>query len=299
MSLKALSNIVTSKVGRQILITQKHSPVLMVSTGVIGVVAAGVLACRATLKMDEILREAEHDREKIAEAEALKSEKYTEDDKNRDLKLSRVKLAIEVVKAYGPAVALGVVSITLIAGSHVILSRRNAGLTAAYAAIEKAYEGYRSRVLADVGEEKEKEYRYDLIDKEIAVEDADGVHTETIKVPGPGGFSDYARCFDESNVNWQRDNMYNSMFLTSQQTWLNNKLRADGHVFLNDVYRALGFKDSSAGAVTGWIDNGQGDNQIIFLTNSDRGNEFIRGNEESVWIDFNVDGPIYKLLDDR
>lgn len=299
MSLRALANVVTSKVGRQILLSQKHSPVIMVATGTVGVVAAGVLACRATLKMDEILKEAEADKAKIEKAETEHSDKYSPEDAAQDRKLSRVKLAITIAKAYGPAVALGVASIGLIAGSHIILSRRYAGVTAAYAAVDKAFKEYRQRVIADQGEAKDREYRYDIVDKEIAVEDEHGVTTKVIKTPSGNATSMYAVLFDETNRNFKKDWGYNQTFLAAQQTWANNKLRADGHIFLNDIYRMLGLPDTKAGAVTGWIDGGDGDDTVIFnIFGPDPvgGDLFSEGNERSVWIDFNVDGVIYDKI---
>jgi len=300
MNLSFLPAAVTSKVGRQLLIAQKHSPVMMMTTGVVGVVAAGVLACRATLKVDEILKEAEHDKVKIEAASALPDEKYNEADKQQDLKVSRIKVAIAVAKNYAPAIAIGVVSLALITGSHVILTRRNAGLTAAYAALDQMFKGYRSRVIADVGEEKDQEYRYDLVDKEIAVEDETGSYTKTVKVPGANGRSDYAVCFEKGSThNWKPEHMYNQMFLSAQQTWANNKLAADGHLFLNDVYRMLGFPDTPAGAVTGWIDGGDGDSVVdfgVFRYDKEMGNMFVNGNERSIWIDPNVDGVIYDKI---
>lgn len=298
-ALRAISNAVTSKVGRQILITQKHSPTLMFAAGAVGVVATAVLASKATLKMDGILKEAEADRAKIEKAETEHSDKYTAEDAEQDRKLSRVKLAIEVAKAYAPAALVGIATIGLLTGSHVILKKRNAGLAAAYKAVDQAFKQYRQRVIADLGEDKDQEYRYNLVEAEIAVEDEHGVDVKIGKKIGPNGMSMYAVCFDEHNRNWQRDWNYNSTFLASRQTWANNKLRADGHIFLNDIYRMLGMPDTPAGAVTGWVDGGDGDDTVIFnIFGPDRmmGDMFVQGNERSVWIDFNVDGVIYDKI---
>jgi len=298
-ALRALSNAVTSKVGRQILLTQKHSPTLMLAAGAVGFVATTVLASKATLKMDGILKEAEADRAKIEKAETEHPEKYTAEDAAQDRKLSKVKLAIEVTKAYAPAVAVGLGTLSLFVGAHVILTKRVAGLTAAYAAVDKAFKEYRARVVADLGEEKDREYRYDIVDKEIAVEDETGAHTKTIKTPSGKAHSMYAICFDRENRNWKGDWGYNQSFLAAQQTWANNKLRADGHIFLNDVYRMLGMPDTPAGAVTGWVDGGDGDDTVIFnIFGPDPvgGDLFTQGNERSVWIDFNVDGVIYDKI---
>src|SRR5690606_29583949 len=108
-----------------------------------------------------------------------------------------------------------------------------------YAALDKMFKGYRARVVADLGEDKDQEYYFDKIDKEIYVEDVNGGRTEIVQVNGPGGRSDYARCFEKGNLRWQPDFGYNSMFIATQQTWANNQLKSKGHLFLNDVYRAL------------------------------------------------------------
>ena len=298
-ALRAAANVVTSKVGRQILLTQKHSPTIMFAAGAVGFVATAVLASKATLKMDGILKEAENDRAKIEKAETEHSDKYTAEDAEQDRKLSRVKLAIEVAKAYAPTVVVGVGTLALFTGAHIILQRRVVGLTAAYAAVDKAFKEYRQRVVADVGVEKDAQYRYEIVDKEIAVDDETGTHVETVKVVGPNGMSMYAICFDEHNQRWKSDWDYNQTFLAAQQTWANNKLRADGHIFLNDVYRMLGLPDTKAGAVTGWVDGGDGDDIVIFnIFGPDRmmGDMFVQGNERSVWIDFNVDGVIYDKI---
>jgi len=301
-ALRAAANVVTSKVGRQILLTQKHSPTIMFAAGAVGFVATAVLASKATLKMDGILREAEADRAKIEKAETEHSDKYTAEDAAQDRKLSRVKLAIEVAKAYAPAVAVGVGTLALFTGAHIILQRRVVGLTAAYAAVDKAFREYRQRVIADAGVEKDQEYRYDLVDKEIAVEDEHGITTKVVKAPSGDGTakgSMYAVLFDEHNRNFKKDWGYNQTFLAAQQTWANNKLRADGHIFLNDVYRMIGLPDTKAGAVTGWIDGGDGDDTVIFNIfgpNGYMGDMFAEGNERAVWIDFNVDGVIYDKI---
>jgi len=147
--------------------------------------------------------------------------------------------------------------------------------------------------------DKDTEYLYDLVDKEVYHEDEGGPTTKVIKTPSGKASSPYVVLFDESNRNFKKDWGYNQTFLAAQQTWANNKLRADGHIFLNDVYRMLGLPDTKAGAVTGWIDGGDGDDTVIFnIYGPDPvgGDMFAEGNERAVWIDFNVDGVIYDKI---
>jgi hypothetical protein len=299
VSLKSIGTIITSKTGRQILTMQKHSPVILFGAGVAGFMATVVLATRATFKLDEILQQNE---KLVSEAEtAIKSgsTKYVEDDYQHDLKLAKVQTAIQVVKLYAPAVAIGVASIGCLTGSHVILTKRNAAVTAAYAALDKGFREYRARVVQDAGADKDTEYRYGLVDKEIAVETDSGTDVKTIKaMPNDLGHSIYARCFDEGNRNWKSGPGYNQLFIRSQQDYANDKLRANGHLFLNEVYDLLGMDRTKEGSVVGWV-VGNGDGYVdfgIFRSNLERGTEFAIGNERSVWLDFNVDGIIYDKI---
>ena len=98
------------------------------------------------------------------------------------------------------------------------------------------------------------------------------------------------------------------MFLRRQQDYANEVLKSRGHLFLNEVYDMLGIPRTKAGQVVGWIyneDNPNGDNYVDFgiydLSNlsdsqKERKMAFVNGQEYSILLDFNVDGPIYDLI---
>lgn len=89
------------------------------------------------------------------------------------------------------------------------------------------------------------------------------------------------------------------MFLRSQQNFANDKLKANGHLTLNDVYDMLGFHDSKAGMVVGWIydlDHPNGDNYVEFDVKKVNLPNEQGGYEEAYAIDFNVDGNIYNEM---
>lgn len=306
MSLAAIKNKVTSQVGRQVLITKKHSPVILFAAGVVGVGATVVLACRATLKMEEVLAEAEKNDLKIEDAEALETDEYNEyneNDATKDRATNRIQTALKIGKLYAPAFAIGVVSVGALTGSHVILSRRNVALTAAYAALDKGFREYRGRVVDELGHDKDQEFRYGVVEKQIAVDTDNGIDVKTVKVLDTSGKgSIYARLFDETNSrNWNRTHQYNQVFLQAQQNWANDRLRAQGFLLLNDVYEMLGFERSKEGCVVGWVKNNPrgGDSFVdfgVFSGDVYMGQQFVNGNERSVWLDFNVDGVVYDLI---
>lgn len=302
MKLELIKTAVTSRAGLAVLAVQQKSPTLLLGAGVVGVIGTVVLASRATLQLDEVIDKFETRKKMMHDLLETVPEDYTPAKAKSDSLLIHTKLVTDVVKLYGPAVVLGSLSIAALVGSHVILSRRNAGLIAAYTAIDKAFKEYRSRVVADQGEEKDLEYMYESNTREVYSEGKKGEpKVEEIKTFGTGR-SPYSVVFDADNLNWGPVPETNVFFLRQQQQYCNDRLRARGHLFLNDVYRELGFPDTEAGAVTGWI-YGEGDDFIDFGIwegcTYEQIKEFLRGPNGSLLLDFNVQGSIYKRLPNR
>lgn len=299
MNLETIKNAVTSKAGRQILLSKKYSPTVMFGAGVVGVAGTVVLACRATLRVDELLEDA--DKKKL-QIKTMAHENYSDKDRVKDLRYLQIQTMATTAKLYAPAVGLGIVSVGLLTGSHVTLSRRNVALTAAYAAVEESFSKYRDRVRDEVGEEKEREYYRGVQEMEIHDTKKGKVDKKKYINPGGGPPSPYARFFDDHNANWDQRPEVNLLFLRAQQNYANQLLQSRGHVLLNDIYDALGMDRTEAGCVVGWVKGGKdkdSDGYIdfgIFDSKAlDRFYDFIHG-DEGIWLDFNVDGVVYKLI---
>lgn len=286
---------------------KRFSPQILLVVGVAGVTTAAVLAAKATLKLEDVIDKAEDEAAKVKEAHKL-DEFENETAYTKALSKVYVTRALEVGKLYIPAVSVGVVGIGCLMGSHGIMSQRNASAIAAYKAIETGFMQYRGRVIDQLGEDKDKEFRFGLVEKEIPEFDAEGTQTGTktvVDVQNPLGAA-YARCYDESNDNWSKIPGQNQMELSNQQNWLNDRLNARGYVFLNDVYKALGFAATPEGQVVGWLakshknfDPKTMDGYIdfgLFDIENEAKRNFINGFERSCWLDFNVDGVMYNLL---
>lgn len=300
-------------IGRGGLILKKYSPEILTAAGVIGTVGSTVLACKATLKVEDILDEAKkksnlinavHDGEIEVDAE------YTDKDYSKDLIVNRTQTAVKLIKLYGPAISLGVLSITAILGGQHILRKRNVAVMAAYKLCEESFNNYRSRVKNELGEEKDRQFYYGMTEETVKdkVKSKDGkTKTVTKKVEKAPDhlYSQYARFFDEANINWDKSPEQNMYFLKMVQNQMNDKLKARGHVFLNEVYDALGFDRSEAGQLVGWVWNKDntameaGDGYIdfgIFDGNDYAKRAFVNGDERSILLDFNIDGMIYDLI---
>lgn len=112
--------------------------------------------------------------------------------------------------------------------------------------------------------------------------------------------SNYARIFDDSLPGWSKDSEYNLMYLKNQEQYANDKLKAEGHLFLNDVYEMLGLPKSKAGQMVGWIydeDNPVGDNFVSFgIFEIPNNHDAINGYKCVFILDFNVDGEILSKI---
>ena len=309
-----MSNIVNSatktfhKVGFQI---KKHSPEILLVTGITGVVTSAVMACKATTKVDAIVEESKKSIDTIhegMEAGNICDVEYTEEDGKKDLAIVYIQTGVKFAKLYGPSVLLGLTSIGCILASNNIIHKRNVALSAAYTAIDRSFKGYRSRVIERFGENMDRELRYNIKTQEVkeTVVDEETGKKKTVKstvsVVDPNTYSDYARFFDEYCAGWTKDAEYNLMFLRQQQNYANELLKSRGHLFLNEVYDMLGIDRTKAGNIVGWIYDEKhpiGDNFVdfgIYVLDNEKARDFVNGRERSILLDFNVDGDILSLM---
>ena len=269
------------------------------------------MACRATTKLSKILDEAKETEKTISEGMEsgyIADQEYTEEDGKKDLRITKVQTGLKVVKLYAPAVILGGLSITAMLTSNNILRKRNVSLAAAYAAVDKSFKEYRGRVKERFGEELDKELRYNIKAKEIeeVVKDEktgkEKVQKKIVNVSDFDDCSEYAKFYDCGCTGWTKDPELNLMFLRKQQDFLNDRLKAEGYLFLNDVYDALGIQKTKIGQIAGWVydeKNPVGDNYIdfgIYDTHREANRRFVNGLERTILLDFNCDGDILDMM---
>lgn len=304
-----LVNKVSRKFHRVGFKLKKHSPEIMVVAGVVGTVASAIMACRATTKLSIVMDTAKknaNDINTFVEDNGY-SEEYTEKDHKNDLTVTYANTGLDLVKLYAPSVILGALSISAILTSNHIMRKRNVALAAAYTAVDRSFKDYRNRVVERFGESLDRELKYNIKAKEITetVVNENGEETtvtKTVQTVDPNGFSIYACCFDEHCFGWDKDPGYNKVFLIQQQNYANELLKTRGHLFLNEVYDMLGVPRTSMGQIVGWIYdevNPVGDNFVdfgIFDIDDESKRLFVNGHEKAIWLDFNVDGPIWELL---
>lgn len=304
---------VTRSLNRGLMKFKKHSPEVLVITGTVGLVVSGVMACKATTKVDAILEKSKKRIEDVhtvaakVEAGEIEATEYTPEDQKKDLTIIYAQTGLEFVKLYGPSLALAALSVTGILSGHNILRKRNMALAAAYMAEHTAFKDYSAKVVERFGKELDQELKYGIKAKEVeeTVVNEDGSEQtvkKIVEVGSPTDHSPYTKCFDESCPNWVRNAEENLFFIKQTQAYLNDVLQRRGHVFLNEAYDRLGFPRTKAGQVVGWVYDEMhpvGDNYIdfgIFNLYDETKRAFVNGYEKSIWLDFNVDGPIHELL---
>lgn len=288
------------KLARHTLVAQKHSPTIFFVAGIAGTIASTALACRATLKLEGVIDQADSDLRTAVQVRQTSPEEYSEADFESDRKVIRVRTIAGIVKLYAPSAAVGALAIAALSHSHNTLTRRNAALGAAYAAIDTAYREYRQRVVDQYGEEKDRELRFG-VEKVSVVDETTGRRKNVMRVASDAR-ADYARFFDDSNPNWHENQETVALFLWAQQNRLNDYLKAHGFLLLNDAYDALGMPKTSDGAVVGWVIDGSevSDNYVDFgiFGEADMNIvDFVKGQGDQILVDFNVDGLVYDLID--
>lgn len=290
---------VTRTVAMTVLRTKKNSPHIFFGVGVAGVIGSTVLACKATRKLDDRLEYVKKDMDDArALVEASKNGDSTVPMKEarKELSVATGRATLEIVKLYALPAGVGALSVACLAGSHIQLTRRNSALGFALTAMTRTFEDYRGRVREEVGEERENELYRRIETIEIKGEDG---KKQLVKSINPKGYSIHAKCFDPTNPEWEKNSEINRSRLMAVQEHFNGQLDALGYVLLNDVYKALGFPRTSLGALYGWVREADKPGKIDFGIFETRNAAFVNGLEYSVWLDFNVDGVIYDVIDDN
>lgn len=282
-----ISPNITRKLNRGLLQVSKHSPLLLTVVGVAGLVTAGVLAARATLKLEEVIDTNE------VELKWAKESVETMDAPESVVAKQIIKNVVRIGKLYWVPITLAAGSTVMVLAGHHILNQRYAGLVVAYKGLETAFANYRQRVIEQYGEEVDKDFRLGL--RTETIEDENG-KKKKVKVSDGVDKSEYMFDFGPHNINFSGNMEHNMFFLRGHQNIANDILRSRGQLFLSEVLDMLGFERTPASIVTGWLYDPQspkatGDDYVEFGIDADRYEQL-----GYVLLDFNVDGTIFDKI---
>jgi hypothetical protein len=202
----------------------KHSPEILTSIGVLGMLTTTGLAVKATPKALVLLDEA-------------RKEKGVD-------KLTPVETVKATWKCYLPAAVTCAASVVCIIGANSVTAKRTAALTAAYKISETALAEYREKVVETIGEKKEKVVREKISQKHV---DENPVKSNEVIITGRGTslFLDpISKRHFESDIE----------HINKVVNMLNKRMLHDifGSVSLSDFYDEIGLERTDISDDLGW-----------------------------------------------
>lgn len=276
MNLTNLTNTL-SRVGTAALRTlEHHAPKILLGTSIVCGIGATVTACKATLKLPETMKEIT---ENVEAAKAMQVEEGEQDTaKNKEVVKSYISGGIKLAKLYGPSVGLTVTSVACALAGNRMMNQRYAGALAALGSTEKMFDNYRKRVVEEFGEEKDTQFANGI--REVVTEEPvlnkDGTPktdkngevktTKKTSVEYDPNVNKYSRMFDEvSSREWDPNPDYNVSTLLGRQQYFNDMLHSHRYLFLNTVYKELGYPITAYGQDMGWIIDDDTPNAVVDL----------------------------------
>lgn len=251
-----------------------HSPLIFVVTGIGCGIAATVMACKATTKVDGILDNSKTELEQVDHAlahpeEIKEGSVYTAEDADSDRKIIKTQTALGLAKSYALPAILGVTSITCILAGYRILNNRNAALTASFNAVTAAFAKYRERVIAEQGEIMDRHFRYGTrLKKVVNVDPETGEESVSYEEELPTTDSNGFYFFDEINphlcwdfcadtsTEFRREHSRSAENLTmlkATEDWAKGWVERRGYIFAWEVADQLGLELCKDCYAYGWM----------------------------------------------
>lgn len=238
-------------------IVKKHVPDILIGIGSVGVVTGTVVACKETLKLNDILQEHKDEIDKIHEAAGDESNEVLPAMTEPEIRSAVTKrYAVTVGKVIGLYSGPGLIiagSLYCIGKSHGIMKDRLAGLSAAYLSIAKRFEGYRKFMIDKHGEADDIEAMHGIKTKKIKGKNGEEDRIEYIAKDDISEH-DFTRFFDADSKFWDRNVNMNLMQIHTAEVNLNRKAqtRKSHEVSFNEICAELDLRpDREKGNVIG------------------------------------------------
>lgn len=223
----------------------------------------------------------------------------------RLIRNTKGKMVLDIVKLFGPGVALEAFGIGCMAKAYIYVKKENKELVEVATVLGNALAATRKRNKELLGEQKELMARYPIEKKDVEIfeESEDGkVKSEKVKnamTVDPEEFTktDWSRIFDETCPGWTKDPWLNKTTILKAQEEANHILQERGYLFLNEVYdfECFKFDKTLFGNKMGWVNEPDEFGKMpvvdfgIFDVANPQKNKFVNGYERSVLLDFNID----------
>lgn len=299
----------TQAYGAAKLALQANAPTIMVVGGVVSMGVGTVLACKKTLKVEEVLKPHTTDLDKISEGTLMELRSYTDEDARSDRIKVYTRASIDLAKLYAVPGILFVAGVGLVFGGHHMLVKRNATLALAFTGLKQAFDNYRGRVRDQWGAEADQAMYGGYSVKEVIDPETNEVQTIAVRDWDASAGDPYNRIFEQGATSqWVNDLGVNKMFLHNQERFAAELLVRRGYLYLSEVYQSLGFPESDISRVVGWkvkhLHDGSRDIPAVDFGFDKPGvhPDFNYSKTNAVYLDFNcqgliVGGKIQKILE--
>lgn len=285
-----------------------NAPTIMVATGVIAMGAGAVIACKKTLNLEEALKPHTDTLEQIDSTEKDPEKiDYTTDKAREDRIITYRRAAWSCTKLYAVPGTIFVAGVCLVVSGHRIMLKRNATLALAFTGLKQSFEAYRARVREEFGSMTDQKMLSGHVVKEVVDEDGNKVEVHS-RDWDESALDPYNRVFEQGATSmWQDDLGVNKMFIHQQQRFANQLIDWQGHVYLSEIYEALGFPESDISRVVGWkvrkLPDGTRDiPNIDFGLDKPHPDDWKYSQDNAIYLDFNcqgliVGGKVQKILE--
>lgn len=98
--------------------------------------------------------------------------------------------------------------------------------------------------------------------------------------------------FDEKSRNWSEDPATNKLFCETVLNYAADRLRAQGYLFLNEIYNELGLSRTSEGQLVGWLYS-EKETWWVMETSTDE------GEKDRITLKFYTHGIMYDKIEEK
>lgn len=277
----------TKMVGKIKIGAKRNAPELLLGAAAVTGVTGVVLACKSTIKADEIRKDF---KAKVLAYDNDICEEYTAEDAKADVKKATIEMSVDMVKTYAVPAGLLIASGLFVFASYSVQKKRNKALAVALASTTAAYNGLIARLKngAEYGLTAQE-----VLDGYQGVKKLDEDGNEVVTKVQMDPIEDlYKFRFDKYSPSWESNKDCNLYFINGVENWANDLLKLQGYLFLNDVLDRLGLPRTKAGQIVGWVVNGEGDGYVDFGVVDCETLENVNYNDNAFDLNFNVDGDI-------
>lgn len=285
-------------VGTVKLAAKAHGPTIMVVGGVFSMGASVVFASKKTLTVEELLKPAVEDLEKIQQGERMQLEGYTKQVAAKDRGKIYGRTAGTLTKHYFVPGVLFIGGACLVFGGHRLMLQRNATLAIAFTGLKRTFDAYRLRVAENFGDDADQAMLSGYVTKEVWDDETGSSTIVQTRDWNDSSHDPYNRVFGEGETSqWVNDLGVNKMFIQNQMRMAQIRLGHQGYLYLSDVYEALGFPETDISRVVGWKEKANPDGSkdipiINFGLDKPMPDDWKHNRDNAIYLDFNCQGLI-------